>query len=162
MKYLTFAAIAFLISAPTMAQDRGAEVTEWDVAFFSFENFCTGENVRPFPGETIRLVLRETATPGSFHGIAFASGHVNGYGVLSGDAYSLTLSMSGFLNSPSLINIENGNGVLKFRAHTFITSMTDPTAGVSSRDTNIQVVIKDGVPEVVHLNGNAVGDCTAL
>lgn len=162
MKYLTFAAIAFLISAPTMAQDRGAEVTEWDVAFFSFENFCTGENVRPFPGETIRLVRRETATPGSFHGIAFASGHVNGYGVLSGDAYSLTLSMSGFLNSPSLINIENGNGVLKFRAHTFITSMTDPTAGVSSRDTNIQVVIKDGVPEVVHLNGNAVGDCTAL
>jgi len=161
MKNLIFAAIALLISAPTMSQDRGAESTEWDVAFFSFKNYCTGENVRPFPGETIRLVLRETANPGSFHGIAFANGHVNGYGVLSGSAYSLTLSMSGYLNSPSLINIEDGTGVVKFRAHTFITSMTDPSAGVSSRDTNIQVVIKDGVPEVVHLDGNALGDCTA-
>jgi hypothetical protein len=162
MRKLTIAAIALLISLPALSQDRGAEVSEWNVEFFSFTNFCTGENVRPFPGETIRLVLRESASPGSFHGIALASGHVNGYGVLSGDAYSLTLSMSGFLNSPSLINVENGNGVVKFRAHTFITSMTDPSVGVSSRDTNIQVVIKNGVPEVVHLDTNVTGDCTAL
>lgn len=162
MKKLTIAAIALLISAPAMSQDHGAEVMDWDIGFFSFTNFCTGENVRPFPGETIRLVLRQSASAGSFHGIAFASGHVNGYGVLSGDAYSLTLSMSGFLNSPSLINIEDGNGVVKFRAHTYIASMTDPSVGVSSRDTNIQVVIRDGVPEVVHLDGNATGDCTAL
>lgn len=161
MKKLTVAALALLTSSPMLAQQQGAETTAWDVGFFSFTNYCTGENVRPFPGETIRLVIRRTVAPGSFHGIAFASGHVNGYGVLSGDAYALTLSMSGFLNAPSLITLEDGYGVIKFRAHTFITSMTNPTAGVSSRDSNIQVVIKDGVPEVVHLDTNATGDCTA-
>ena len=161
MKKLIGTAIVLLLSTSAMAQNQGAEVSDWEVGFFSFTNFCTGENVRPYPGETIRLVRRETASPGSFHGIAFASGHVNGYGVLSGQAYALTLSMNSILNSPALINVENGNGVVKFRVHVFITSMTDPTAGVSSRDTNVQVVIRNGIPEVVHLDGNAEGNCTA-
>ena len=113
MKKLIIALIAVLMSTSAMSQNQGAEVSDWDVGNFSFTNLCTGENVRPFPGETIRLVMRETASARSFHGIAFASGHVNGYGVLS------------------------------------------------RRDTNIQVVIRDGVPEVVHLGGNAQGDCTA-
>jgi hypothetical protein len=161
MKKLTIATIVLFFSAPTMSQDQAAEVSQWDMSSWSFENFCTGEYVRPFPGETIQLVIRQSPSPGSFHGIAFASGHVSGYGVMSGDAYSLTLSMSGFLNSPSLINIHDGNGIVKFRAHTFITSMSDPSTGVSSRDTSIQVVIKDGVPEVVHLDTNVQGYCTA-
>ncbi len=161
MKRLICIGMAVLIFTPAYSQDNGAETSDWDISGWSFHNYCTGEWVRPFPGETIKMVMRVAPGQNSFHRIAFANGHVSGYGVMTGDAYSLTLSMSGVINGAPIINVTDGNGVVKFRAHTFITSMADPTVGVSSRDTNIQVVLKDGVPEVVHLDTNVTGDCSA-
>ena len=159
MKKIAIAATAMLMSTSALAQGNGADSFAWDISFFSFQNHCTGESVRPNPGETIRAVLRLDATGNILHFINSANGQVTGYGIQSQSQYSLTVGMSFVPNVARRANIVDGNGAAEFSGFTQIVSSDYPGSGVSRTHFRVKVVLRDGVGEVVHLEPFAT-ECT--
>ena len=160
MKKLAILATSLLLSHTAFAQGNSANSFDWDISFFSFENHCTGEWVRPNPGETIRAVLRLDATGNILHFINSANGRVSGHGVQTQSQYSLTVGMSYVPNVARRANIVEGNGAAEFSGFTQIVSETYPGSGVSRTHFRVKIVLRDGVGEVVHLEPFA-GECSA-
>ena len=161
MKKIWIATIALLLTTASFSQGKGATTMQWDISFFSFTNYCTGENVRPLPGETIQAVLRLDETGSILHFINSANGHVEGWGVQTLGAYSMTVSMNVIPNIARRANVVNGNGAVQFSGRTQITSLDYPSSGVSRERFHVQVVLQDGVAKVVHLepmNGVCAGN----
>jgi hypothetical protein len=151
MRKIAIVATSLLLSTSALAQGNGADSFAWDISFFSFQNHCTGEFVRPNPGETIRAVLRLDATGNILHFINSANGQVSGYGVQSQSRYSLTVGMSFVPNVARRANIVDGNGAAEFSGFTQIVSNDHPGSGISRTHFRVKVVLRDGVGEVVHL-----------
>ena len=151
MKKIAIAVTSLLLSTSALAQGKGADSFAWDISFFSFQNHCTGESVRPNQGETIRAVLRLDATGNILHFINSANGRVSGYGVQSQSQYALTVGMSVVPNVARRANILDGNGAVEFSGSTQIVNSDYPGSGVSRTHFRVKVVLRDGVGEVVHL-----------
>ena len=158
-KTLTLAAV-LLMSPMAHSQSEPAGVIHWDVWFYSFKNYCTGEYVRPFPGQTIVAVLRLDEGDNSIHFINRANGHVDGWGVQSLDSYRMTIQQSFVPNQPVIGNVVDGNGTITFNHRVTISSADNPSAGVSHSNQTVHVVIREGIGEVVHFEPFG-GECGA-
>lgn len=158
MKTIAILIASLLLSGPALAQDNRADSFAWDISFFSFQNHCTGESVRPNTGETIRAVLRLDASGNILHFINSANGQVSGYGVQTQSRYSLTVGMSYVPNVARRANIVDGNGAVEFSGFNQIVSEDYPGSGVSRTHFRVKVILRDGIGEVVHLEPFA-GEC---
>ena len=151
MKKIWITSIALLLTTSSFSQNEPVTTFKWDISFFGFFNDCAGEGVRPLPGETIQAKLRLDATSNSVHFINHANGRVRGRGVLTGDAYSITISMAFFPGDATQGNIVDGYGAVNFYSFIQLTNLDNPSTDISRAGLNVRIVLQDGVVNIVHL-----------
>lgn len=127
---------------------------EWDVSDWGFLNYCTGVGVRPWPGETVRAVVKLDPADGQIHLVNQAAGSVAGYGVGGGE-YRVTLMMNPLALTPQYVVWNNAQlntddpahytGTVTARGRTNIVG----EGQVSMADFFLKFNLKDGVATLV-------------
>lgn len=152
MRTIAAALLLMLLSGPSWAAPP--LTYEWEVSGWGFLNYCTGFGVRPWPGETIRAVVKLDPTDGQVHLVNQAAGSVAGYGV-SGGEYRVTLMMNPLALAPEYVvwnsaqlntdDPDHYTGTVTARGRTNIVG----EGQVSMADFFLKFNLKDGVATLV-------------